>query len=69
MFDKNLFKSILVLRNVSMKMLAEVLGIDESTLYRKIANDGAFTRNEINTMIEYLEMDSPMDVFFCRRLA
>jgi DNA-binding Xre family transcriptional regulator len=69
MFNKNLFKSILVLRGVSMRMLAEVLGIDESTLYRKINSGGSFTREEINKMIEYLEIDNPMEVFFYRELA
>lgn len=69
MFDKNRFRAQLVLRNVTHKRLAEVLGIDESTLYRKINNNGAFTRDEINQMIEYLMIDDPASIFFATELA
>lgn len=68
MFDKNRFRAQLVLRNVTHKRLAEVLGIDESTLYRKINNNGAFTRDEINQMIEYLMIDDPASIFFATEL-
>ncbi len=69
MFNKKLFKSKLALKGVTMKMLADVLGIDESTLYRKVNNDGSFTRQEMNKIIDFLEMDEPMEVFFCSKLA
>ncbi len=69
MFDRKRFKAQLILAGVSMKELAEALGIDESTLYRKVSADGSFTREEINKMIDVLKIESPMDIFFTQELA
>jgi DNA-binding CsgD family transcriptional regulator len=68
-FDKVEFEVALVRAGVSRKQLAEYLGIDVSTLYRKIENDGAFTREEIVKIVELLKIDSPMKIFFAPRLA
>lgn len=69
MFDTKRFKAQLVLRGITNKMLAERLGINESTLYRKINADGDFSREEINIMIDYLSIDNPADIFFATQLA
>jgi len=69
MFDKNRLKAQMVLVGISTKELAKRLGIDESTLYRKIQNDGSFTRSEINQMIEILGIENPNEIFFAERLA
>lgn len=66
MFDKRKFLAQMTLRDVSKKELAEKLGINEITLYRKINNDGFFTRKEINTMIDFLAIENPAEIFFCR---
>jgi DNA-binding Xre family transcriptional regulator len=59
----------MTLRDVSKKELAEELGINEATLYRKINNDGYFTRSEINKLIEVLRIDNPAEIFFAEKLA
>lgn len=64
MFNKNEFKAQLVRKDMTMKELAMFLGIDESTLYRKIQDDGRFTRQEINAMIDRLEIENPQEIFF-----
>lgn len=69
MFDRNRFRAQMALRNVTHKRLAEVLRIDESTLYRKINNDGSFTRDEINKIIEFLKIEDPASIFFATELA
>ena len=69
MFDKNRFRAQLALRGVTHRRLAEKLGIDESTLYRKIVNDGCFTRDEINTIIDFLMIEDPTSIFFASELA
>ena len=69
MFDERRFRAQLILAGVSMKELADKLGINESTIYRKIKQDGAFTREEINTMIEFLNISDPKDIFFTDKLA
>jgi DNA-binding Xre family transcriptional regulator len=68
-FDKRKFLAQMTLRDVSKKELAEKLGINEITLYRKINNDGFFTRKEINTMIEVLAIENPAEIFFAEELA
>lgn len=68
-FDKRKFLAQMTLRDVSKKELAEKLGINEMTLYRKINNDGFFTRKEINTMIDYLAIENPAEIFFANELA
>lgn len=69
MFDKRKFLAQMTLRDVSKKELAEYLGINELTLYRKINKDGSFTRQEINKMINYLRIENPAEIFFAEELA
>lgn len=68
MFDKNRFLAQMALKGVTKKELAQELGINEVTLYRKINNDGAFTRSEINKMITYLQIKEPNSIFFAEKL-
>ena len=69
MFDERKFRAQLILAGVSMKELASRLNINESTLYRKIKQDGAFTRDEINEMIVILNISDPKEIFFTDNLA
>ncbi len=69
MFDKKRFKAQMILAGVTMKDLAEELGVDESTMYRKINLDGNFTREQINKLVQVLKIDTPMDIFFAQELA
>ena len=64
MFDERKFRAQLVLKGISMKELASLLNLNESTVYRKINDNGSFTRDEINKMIEFLEIENPMEIFF-----
>ena len=68
-FDEKRFKAQLVLSGITATELATKLGINESTLYRKIRQDGAFTRDEINEMIKILGIRDPKDIFFADELA
>ena len=69
MFDERKFRAQLILAGVSMKELASRLNINESTLYRKIKQDGAFTRDESNEMIVILNISDPKEIFFTDNLA
>lgn len=64
MFKKDKFEEALRLSNVTKRELAQALGINESTLYRKIQNNGSFDRYEIDRMVEYLKIDNPTEIFF-----
>lgn len=69
MFDERRFKAQLILAGVTARELSAKLGINESTLYRKIKQDGSFTRDEINEMIKILGISDPKDIFFADKLA
>lgn len=64
MFVKNKLKAQMALLNISGKQLAEHLEINESTFYRKMNNDGDFSRKEINQMIIFLKIQNPEEIFF-----
>jgi predicted transcriptional regulator len=69
MFDKNRFRAQIILAGMTAKELADKIGINESTLYRKINADGNFTREEIGKIVEILHIDNPKDIFFADNLA
>ena len=69
MFDKKKFKAQIILAGMTAKELAAHLGINESTLYRKINSDGNFTREEIGKITEILNIENPKEIFFADELA
>lgn len=69
MFDRKRLQAQMVLRSYTGKRLSEELGITESTLYRKMNNDGDFSRAEINKMIDILQIEDPKAIFFATELA
>ena len=69
MFNENKLRAQMVLKGMSAKDVSKALDINEATFYRKLRNGGSFTRQEINTMIQVLEIDDPADIFFAPELA
>lgn len=67
-FDKYEFNAQMARKNKKRVELAKVLDIDPSTLYRKIENDGDFDRNQIAIIIDFLELENPMPIFFVKEL-
>jgi DNA-binding phage protein len=59
----------MVLKGMTGKELAVKLGISETTLYRKMANDGDFSRKEIDDIMAILSIDDPVAIFFASELA
>ncbi|MCR5518383.1 MAG: helix-turn-helix transcriptional regulator [Lachnospiraceae bacterium] len=69
MFDKRKFQAQMVLMGINGRKLSEMLNINESTLSRKLNDDGNFSREEINKLIEILHIDNPKDIFFAETIA
>lgn len=63
-FDNRKLMAQMVLRNVKTEDVAKELGINPATFYRKLNKDGEFTRSEIQKLIEFLNIEKPMDIFF-----
>ena len=68
MFDKRKFQAQLILSGKTMEDIASILGINITTLYRKINNDGSFTRREISAMMPVLGIEDPCEIFFAEEL-
>lgn len=64
MFDYRKFKAELIIKGKNMKDIANVLGINEATLYRKLNGKGDFYRREIQLICNYLDIEDPSDIFF-----
>lgn len=51
-------------RNVSIKEMCEVLGISRSAFYRKCNEISEFTQGEIQKIVDFLDLESPVGIFF-----
>ncbi|WP_317609663.1 XRE family transcriptional regulator [Streptococcus canis] len=64
-------KGLIVEKETTQEYLADCLGIDKSTFYRKMKNGGAFTVREANLIISSLNLTSKeaVDIFFDANIA
>lgn len=69
MFNYKRFKAALVLNDKTLKDVSDALNINEATLYRKCHGKSEFTRKEIQEICNYLNLESPVGVFFDNELA
>lgn len=71
MFNDDLFVETVTRRGKTMADVAEAIGIDESTLYRKRKGISEFTAKEIKGIRVFLNLDlSEQDnIFFAEELA
>ena len=69
MFCKDLFEEKVKNQNKTMAEVARHLGINRSTLYRKISQSVDFTRNEMAILFEYLNLtvDDFMEIFIRKK--
>lgn len=64
MFDKNKFKAQVLLSGKTLTEVADILGINLTTLYRKMNGESDFYRNEIQMLCEKLDIKNPSEIFF-----
>ena len=48
----------------SIANMCEMLGISRSAFYRKCNGKSEFTQSEIQKIVVYLKLDSPVEIFF-----
>lgn len=48
----------------SISDMCEMLGISRSAFYRKCNGKSEFTQSEIQKIVDFLELDSPVEIFF-----
>lgn len=56
-------------RGVTVEMLCKVVGINKTTFYRKVKGLSEFTQGEIQTIVDYLGLETPMGIFFTEKVS
>ena len=56
-------------RNVTQEELCKALKISRSAFYRKFNGLSEFTQGEIQGIVDYLQLDSPMGIFFKEKVS
>lgn len=70
--DVNKLKGKVVEKGMNMSQLATKIGIDRSTLYRKLKSQGdTLTVKEVNLIVRALGLtkDEAVDIFFTNKIA
>ena len=62
--DKDKLIEAMKRKNISDKQMYDHLGLSRSAWYRKKNGISEFTRSEIEQIVIYLELDSPVEIFF-----
>ena len=57
------------LRHVSKADMCAMLGISRSAFYRKCNGESEFTQSEIQKIVDFLNLDSPMGIFFTEKVS
>ena len=57
------------LHNVSKSDMCAMLGISRSAFYRKCNGESEFTQSEIQKIVDFLNLDSPMGIFFTEKVS
>ena len=68
MVDTNRLKSVMVLNNKTGEEVAKHLGMSSKTFYLRMKK-GVFGSDEIEKMIDYLNIDDPISIFFAKRVS
>lgn len=65
-FNKNKLKAKITENGLTIEQVAQILGINRATLYRKLAGESEFTRNEIAMLKNSLQisLDEINAIFF-----
>lgn len=56
-------------RGISIADMCAKIGCSRSAFYRKCNGISEFTQSEIQTIVDYLELDSPVGIFFTERVS
>lgn len=56
-------------RSVSIKDMCAELGMSRSAFYRKCNGFSEFTQGEIQRIVEILDLESPMGIFFSEKVS
>ena len=64
--NKALLEYAMSEKGKSISDMCEMLGISRSAFYRKCNGKSEFTMSEIKNIVDFLELDSPVEIFFAK---
>ena len=67
--DKALLEYEMKKRGVSIADMCDKLGCSRSAFYRKCNGISEFTQSEIQIIVDFLELESPMGIFFTGKVS
>ena len=67
MIDTNALRGRIVEKGLSQARVAEKLGITPKTFYEKMGR-GVFGSDEVEIMIDILEIEDPVKIFFVKKV-
>lgn len=56
-------------KGVTVEELCKAIGMSKAAYYRKLKGRTEFTRGEIQKMIDFLNLEDPMDIFFTPKVS
>lgn len=67
--DKLLLEYTIKSKGYSIEDYCKALGISRSAYYRKVRGVSDFTQEEIQKSIDFLELESPVPIFFTTKVS
>ena len=67
MVDTNRLRGIIVMKQKTQEQVARYIGITPKTFYGKMKK-GVFGSDEIEKMIDFLDIEDPISVFFTQKV-
>lgn len=56
-------------KKLTTEELSKQMGISKSAFYRKLKGVSEFTQSEIQNIVDILELDSPIPIFFAKEVS
>ncbi len=56
-------------KKLTTEELSKQMGISKSAFYRKLKGVSEFTQSEIQKIVDILELDSPIPIFFAKEVS
>lgn len=69
MLNKALLEYEMKKKNISIGEMCKKLSISRSAFYRKCRGITQFTQGEIQSIVNLLELESPVDIFFTKEVS
>lgn len=64
--NKALLEYKMKIKGKGISDMCSMLGISRSAFYRKCNGKSEFTQSEISKIVKYLDLDSPVEIFFAQ---